>query len=169
MTMPYGSAEEPSLMLTETESVPVHVVSTNAKPGKSIAPEFGRWRTFLIANVLGNDLSVPGAKRIANRSLRRHRLLVGVFATVAAQTVTDGVIVGSREEIAALIPGGNQPSPSPLTTYTPGGYIPIGTSFRWEAQQELWAAYPVSNVASVIVTVCDEQYASDPDAWREDR
>jgi hypothetical protein len=243
MTMPYGSAEEPNVTKVEHESVPVHVVSSDAKTGKAIAPEFARWRTFYVGNQASQDLAVPGAKRIANRSLRRHRLhiivngsglnftpnvtpvpaittsgtavqnpngvpvsvtlagftatqvfvngilvgagngtyivpaygsisvtftVVGTTATAAIPTsapqpTSDGVIVGSREDIAA---GANQLNPY---IYNVGGYLQIGDNVRWEGQQELWVAYPSSNVLPVFVTVCDEQYASDPDAWREDR
>jgi hypothetical protein len=251
MTMPYGSTEEPDINIATVESVPVHVISSDAKPGKSIAPEFGRWRTFLVTNAVGQDIAVPGARRIAARSLRRHRLLIKVngsgqtinttptvtavpaiatsgtavqnpngvpvnvtlagftatqvfvngilvgasngtyivpaygsisvtFTVVGATTTaaipstgpqafTDGVIVGGREEIAALLPGGNQAALNPLTTYTPGGYLQIGDNVRWESQQELWVAYPSSNTAPVVLTVCDEQYASDSGAWKEHR
>lgn len=240
MTMPWGSTEEPDVVKEELASVPVHVVSTDAKPGRSPAPEFGRWRTFLITSQVGQDLAVPGGRRLANRSLRRHRILITVsssgpvtpavtavpsiatsgtavqnpngvpvsvtlagftatqvfvngilvgasngtytvpaygsisvtftvlgttatagIAASSPQPVTDGVIVGGREEIAALLPGGNQPAPNPLTTYTAGGFLPIGSNLRYESQQELWVAYPSSNVAPVIVTTCDEVYASD--------
>jgi hypothetical protein len=153
--MPWGSTEEPEVEFSESATIPVHVVSTDARPEKSLAPEFGRWRTFRVTSAVGNDLAVPGAQRIANRSLRRHRLLIIVNASVAAQTVTDGVIIGGREEIAALAA-----SNTPLATYTPGGYLAIGNNVRYESQQELWAAYPPSNIAPVIVTVCDETYAS---------
>src|ERR1700752_2934373 len=117
MTMPEGSAEEPDVMITGMESVPVHVVSTDAKPGKSIAPEFGRWRTVLVANVVGPNSITPGAQRLFNRSLRRHRGHIIVNATVAGQPVTDGVLIGSREEITS----GQAAIPGQL-----GGYLQVG-------------------------------------------
>ena len=285
MTMPYGSTEEPDVIETEKTSIPVRVVSTDAKPGKAIAPEFGRWRTFLVTSALGNDLAVPGARRIANRSLRRHRIHIiinssvtpvgsspvtaastfaaaasstatlaagasitgfditvgqaasantvpvtvtgatggtltytmtiegtgvaapvlsirfpqpltpanpavgiavtftgnanspagdinvfGLTAATGTQPLTDGVIVGGREEIAALVTGGgSQPQNNPLNGYTPGGYLQIGDNVRYESQQELWVAYPASNSAPVLVSTCDEVYASDPDAWKGDQ
>jgi hypothetical protein len=159
VTMPQGSAEEPTVTLTEQPTIPVHVVSTDAKPGKNIGTEFGRWRTFLISNTVGPNSATPGAQRLLNRSLRRHRAHIIVNATVAAQTVTDGVIVGGREEIA---------SGSPAIPGQLGGYLQIGDSVRWEVQQELWVCYPSTNVAAVYVTVCDEVYASDPEAYRDE-
>lgn len=243
MTMPYGSTEEPDVEHVELASVPVHVVSSDAKPGRAPAPEFGRWRTVLVNTQIGQDSAVPGAKRLANRSLRRHRILIAVSTTgpvtstpvvtavpniatsgtavqnpngvpvsvtlagftatqvfvngilvgasngtyivpaygsisvtftvvgttatagIAAsnpQPATDGVIVGGREEIQALITGGGtQAQVSPLAGLTPGGFLPIGINVRYESQQELWVAYPSTNAAAVIVTTCDEVYASD--------
>lgn len=160
MTMPWGAAEEPDVIETGVESVPVHVVSTDAKPGKSLAPEFGRWRTITVANVVGPNSITPGAQRLFNRSLRRHRGHIIVNATVAAQPVTDGVLVGSREEISS----GQPAIPGQL-----GGYLQIGDSIRWEAQSELWVCYPSTNTSPVYVTICDEQYASDAGSWREDK
>lgn len=242
MTMPWGSTEEPEVEEHIPQSVPVHVVSSDAKPGKSIAPEFGRWRTFLITSAVGQDSATPGAKRLLNRSLRRHRahilvnssagsflstpsvagfpsiatsgtaiqnpfaypvsvVLAGFTATqvfvngilvgasngtyivpgYGALSVTftvlgtttpsgipvsnpqnpfDGVIVGGREEIVSGLP---------MTPGNLGGYLQIGDNVRWESQQELWVAYPASNTAPVLVSVCDEVYASDSEAWKEDR
>lgn len=251
--MPWQSTEEPDVEVVEHESIPVRVVSTDAKPGKSLAPEFGRWRTFLVTSAVGNDFAVPGARRIVSRSLRRYRvrmfvrssgnitststptttnvpsivtsgtavqnpnnapvqvtlagftatqvfvngILVGAsngtyfvpafgsisvtftvvgttatagipVTTTVPQPVTDGIIVGGREEIAALLQGGGtQAQINPLTGLTPGGYLPIGTTTPYESQQELWVAFPSTNTAPVILTICDEQYASDPEAWRE--
>lgn len=235
--MPWGATEEPDVEQVMGQSVPVHVVSTDAKPGKSIAPEFGQWRSFLIQNKAGNDSATPGAQRILNRSLRRHRahILVNsagavtqaaptlpsitvsgqavqnttgnpVVATLAGFTLTqvfvngilvgatngpyvvpaygsisatftvlgtttwtgvsgpqssqDGVIIGSREVIN---------TGQPMTPGNIGGFLNIGDNLRWEVQQELWAAYPVTNGGPVIVSVCDEIYASDPDSWKGDR
>ena len=273
MTMPWGSTEEPTVMETGVDSIPVHVVSTDAKPGKSAAAEFGRWRTFTVANTVGPYSITPGAQRIASRSLRRHRLLLKVNATVGndgtslsnsgsvtepgalatiakigplaagtytvswvvglagtlgtddannfeifvtntnqtvpslnpeavgqysqpsqiitvqagsfidvlavaaataatiysaqvtatqlAQSSTDGVIVGNREEIC---------SGSPAIPGQLGGYLQIGDNYRWEVQQELWVCYPSTNSGlPVYVTVCDEVYASAPDAWKDER
>jgi hypothetical protein len=160
MTMPLGSAEEPDVIETGTESIPVHVVSSDAKPGKSIGTEFGRWRTFIVSNVIGPYSITPGAQRLLNRSLRRHRAHIIVNGTVVAQPSIDGVIVGNREEIT----GGMAAVPGQL-----GGYLQIGDNVRWEVQQELWVCYPATNTDAVYVTVCDEIYASDPDAWREDK
>jgi hypothetical protein len=157
MTMPQGSAEEPTAQWWMPGSIPPHVVSSDEKPGKSIAPEFGRWRTVLVSNVQNQTSSTPGAVRIANRSLRRHRLHIFVQPTIIAQTTTDGVIIGGRDEIN---------SGNPAVVGSLGGFLPIGASLRWEAQMELWVCYPLSNVNSVFVTVCDEVYASEPDAYK---
>lgn len=244
MTMPYGGAEEPDVIFTEQVSTPVHVVSSDAKPGKSIGTEFGYWRTFLIANTVASQVATPGAVRICNRSLRRHRLqikvntggnvtttpsvtalpaisvsgqavqnpngvpvnvtlagftatqvfvngiLVGAgngtyvvpaygsisvtftvlgttatagIATSGPQSVLDGVIVGNRD----FIQNSQQAGVSPYVAGSGGGFLGIGDSLRWECQQELWACYPASNTGPVLVTVTDEIYASDPEAWRE--
>jgi hypothetical protein len=157
-TAVYGSAEEPDVMLTERQSIPVHVASSDAKPGKPLAAEFGRWRTIIVSNVVGPYSITPGAVRLLNRSLRRKRAQIIVNATIAAQAVTDGVIVGSREEICS----GNAGVIGSL-----GGFLDLGTSIRYEAQAELWVCYPVSNANSVLVTICDEVYASDPDSYFE--
>ncbi len=152
MTMPHGSTEEPSdAQFTMPESVPVHVVSSGEPGQKSVAPEFGRWRTVVVSNTVGADSATPGAQRLANRSKRRHRMHIIVAASVAAQPVIDGVIVGSREEIA---------SGQPVVPGRLGGYLPIGTSVRWEAQAELWVCYPSTNTSPVYVSICDEVYAS---------
>jgi hypothetical protein len=155
VTMPEGSAEEPTVTFTEQPAIPVHVVSTSAKPGKSIGAEFGRWRTYLVANVAGPYSATPGAQRLLNRSLRRHRAHIIVNASVVAQPAIDGVIVGGREEIT---------SGSPAIPGQLGGYLQIGDSVRWEVQQELWVCFPSTNTDPVYVTVCDEIYASDPDS-----
>jgi hypothetical protein len=159
MTMPQGSTEEPTVVFTEQESIPVHVVSSYAKPGKSIGTEFGRWRTYLVSNVVGPYSATPGAQRLLARSLRRHRAHIIVNATVVAQPSIDGVIVGNREEIT---------SGSPAIPAQLGGYLQIGDNVRWEVQQELWVCYPSTNTDSVYVTICDEIYASDPDEWRNE-
>jgi hypothetical protein len=292
MTMPWGSTEEPTVVETEFQSVPVHVVSTSAKPGKQIGTEFGRWRTFVVSNAVGQNSVTPGAQRLLNRSLRRKRAHIivngsvgggvaqqtlpqsnpaaganftytnntgasqtlvtaqGTFTTSAvvlnrfislqgfdagahkifqagdltaiaanstatlfsyvgapqingatgsvyapmpqgvvipaggtvqfvaspidagdqwsnisltfaasSQSGTDGVIVGSREEITS----GQAATPGNL-----GGYLQIGDNVRYESQAELWVCYPSTNGASVLVSVCDEVYASDAESWKED-
>ena len=159
MTMPYGSAEEPEIAEIELGTVPVRVVSSDAKPGKSIGTEFGRWRTIVVSSAVNQSSVTPGAQRLLNRSLRRHRAHIIINATVIAQPVIDGVIVGSREEITS----GNAATPGLL-----GGYLQIGDNVRWECQSELWVCYPSTNTNSVYVTICDEVYASDPDAWKMD-
>jgi hypothetical protein len=159
MTMPEGSTEEPMMALGTHPSRPIHVVNSSAKPGKSIGTEFGRWRTFLITNAVGPNSATPGAARLLNRSLRRHRAHIIVNATVAGQPVIDGVIVGGREEIA---------SGSPAIPGQLGGYLQIGDSVRWECQQELWVCYPSTNTDPVYVTVCDEVYGSDPESYKDD-
>jgi hypothetical protein len=158
MTMPWGSTEEPEVVEVGHQSIPVHVVSSDAKPGKSLAAEFGRWRTILVSNTVGPASITPGAQRIASRSLRRHRVHIIVNSTVVAQPTIDGVIVGSREEIS---------SGSPAIPGQLGGYLQIGDSVRWEVQAELWVCYPTTNTNPVYVTVCDEVYASDPEAYLE--
>lgn len=158
MTIPIGAAEEPDTMMVGRSSIPVHVVSSDAKPGKQLAAEFGRWRTVLVSSAVGPISITPGAARLANRSLRRKRLHIIVNASVINQPSIDGVIVGSREEINAGMPA----VPGQL-----GGYLQIGDSVRWECQAELWVCYPSTNVNPVYVTVCDEQFASDPEAYLE--
>jgi hypothetical protein len=154
MTMPYGeyATEEPDMLFVEEQSIAPHVVSSGKS--KSIGAEFGQFRTFLVANVVQGVSSTPGAQRIANRSLRRKRLLIAVMPTIAAQAVLDGAIFGSRE----FINSGNPMNPS---LGIGAGYLQIGISLRWECQQELWVAYPTTNVNSVFVTVCDEVFASE--------
>jgi len=159
VTMPYGSAEEPSVTEMQLGTVPVHVVSTNAKPGKSIGTEFGRWRTVVVSNTVNQNSVTPGAQRLLNRSLRRHRAHIIINATVIAQPTIDGVIIGSREEIT---------SGQPATPGLLGGYLQIGDNVRWEVQSELWVCYPTTNTDAVYVTVCDEVYASDAESWKED-
>jgi hypothetical protein len=147
MTMPYGSAEEPDAEVTAEASMPVRVVSSGED--RRIAAEFGQWRTFTITSTLGPQVIFP-------RSLRRKRGSLFVVASTAGQPVTDGVILGSQGLVgqnsgplaAAVVPGG------------PGGYLPIGTSYPYEAQQELYAACPSTNVNTVYITICDEQWAS---------
>jgi hypothetical protein len=101
MTMPWGSTEEPTDVQQMEQSIPVRVVSTGARSGKSIGTEFGRWRTYTVANTINNDSATPGAQRLLNRSLRRHRahILVNTGGPViqAAPTLpsiaTSGVAV----------------------------------------------------------------------------
>lgn len=73
MTMAYGEAEEPTVTLTAHQSVPVHVASSDLKPGKQIGTEFGQFRTIIVNNTVGNSSATPGAQRLLNRSLRRKR------------------------------------------------------------------------------------------------
>lgn len=152
MTMPEGSTEEPEVIEVGHASLPVHVVSSDAKPVKAVGTEFGRWRSVLVANVVGPNSAIPGAQGLLNRSLRRHRANILVIATVVAQPVIDGVIVGSREQLISGMPA----IPGQL-----GGFLPIGASVRYESQQELWVCYPSTNTNSVFVTVCDEVYAAE--------
>lgn len=67
--------------------------------------------------------------------------------------LTDGVIVGGREEIAS----GQPAIPGQL-----GGYLQIGDNADYESQQELWVCYPATNQGPVYVTTCDLTYGSDP-------
>lgn len=81
-----------------------------------------------------------------------------IIATPAntGQASTDGVVVGSRDFIA-----NSQAVVSPYIAGLGAGFLPVGTSLRWECQAELWAAFPPSNANAVLVTVCDEMYASE--------
>lgn len=101
MTMPIGSTEEPDVEVTDIRSIPVHVVSSDAKPGKAIGTEFARWRTFLVNNQIGQDSATPGARRLLNRSLRRHRALIKVNASVTP------AVGGSVTAVAAFAAAGN--------------------------------------------------------------
>lgn len=295
MTMPWGSAEEPNDLLTEIPSQPVHVVSWGTRPNRSVATEFGNWRTFLIANVVNSNISAtPGAVRICNRNLRRRRARIVVNASTSATGTTEvtpgnpaagtdftytndtGVpqlvqacrftftadavvanrflsvqwkdssgtiitqlsngqaVVANTNTTVSLFQGYNAawsaangsasgPLPSSLTippdgtfvihavgddagdqfsgivielsgatqssadgviignpqfinsglAMTPGnigaGFLSIGDSESWECQQELWAAFPSTNVGPVLVSVCDEVYASDSESWKEEK
>jgi hypothetical protein len=239
MTMPLGSAEEPMVNLYEPEVQRVHVVSSDARPGKTTAAEYGYIHTFVVSNQVGNTSVTPGAQRILNRSLRRSEARIYVassgnttstpspstpavpastvaqqntnaypvsvaisggtvtavfvngvqvgsgdgtyivpsygaisitysvaptwtwsgIATTGAQASTDGVMLGSRNDINTGVP------------MVPGGvavFTPIGGNIVFKSQQELWAAFPAGNSASVYVTVVDFQYASDPMDWKRD-
>lgn len=164
MTMPYGSTEEPMETLVGTQSVPIHVASSDLKPGKPIGTEFGRTHTFIVANIVGNSSITPGAQRILNRSIRRYEARISVIASIIAQTVTDGAIFGSRDEINAGGQGGVAGSSAQIGLM--GGYLPIGKDLVWKSQQELWVCYPFTNAATVYVTVTDYQWASDPDEFK---
>jgi hypothetical protein len=156
MTMPQGSTEEPDdVVFTMPESIPVHVASSDVRLEKSISPEFGRWRTIIVSNVVGPLSATPGAQRLVNRSRRRHRTRIVVNASVVNQPVIDGVIIGSRDEITSGLPA----VPGQL-----GGYLQIGDDVPYEAQAELYVCYPSTNTNSVYVTVCDEVYASSPES-----
>jgi hypothetical protein len=237
MTMPLGSTEEPETIMTERQSVPVHVVSSDSKPSKSIAPEFGRWRTFIVGPAVGQDSATPGARRLCNRSLQRHRvhILVNTGGSVvpsvagfpsiavsgtaiqnpfsypvsvvlagftATQVLVNGILVGASNG-TYIVPGygalsvtftvlgtttasgiaqaqssndgvlvGTSGEINSNVTMTPGvvgGFLDIGTNLRWEAQSELWVAYPVTNTGPVLVSVCDEVYASDPESYKHMR
>lgn len=156
MTMPYGSTEEPEETVVATQSVPIHVVSSSLKPGKPIGAEFGRIKTYTVANVQGAGTTTPGAQRILNRSLRRSEARISVLASQAAQAVTDGAIFGSRDEI-------NSGNPAAIGNL--GGFLPIGKDLVFKSQAELWVCFPVSNANTVFVTVTDFQWASDPDSY----
>jgi hypothetical protein len=149
--MPIGSVEEPQATYKMAESFPAHVVSSDMPlGGKSIGTEHGNWRTLLFNATIG-------PQKLCNRSPRRKRLLLAVYATTAAQNVLDGVLLGSRDwanNSAAIV------SPY-IAGVGAGGFIPIGQSLRWECQSELWAVFMPANTQPVLVTVCDEQYASD--------
>jgi hypothetical protein len=164
MTMPYGSTEEPTVTEIMHQSVPIHVVSSSLKPGKPIGTEFGRTRTLVVANVVGPNSVTPGAQRVLNRSLRRYEARIEVIASIAAQVVTDGAIFGSREEIMA---GGQLGAPGAVIGQV-GGFLPCGKSLVFKSQAELWVCYPLSNAATVYVTVTDFQWASDPGSFEEE-
>jgi hypothetical protein len=159
MTMPYGSTEEPDIEKIGMQSVPIHVVSSSLKPGKPIGAEFGQTRTIIVANAVGPNSVTPGAQRVLNRSLRRYEARISVLPTIVAQTVTDGAIFGAP----GLIQSGAAAVIGSL-----GGFLPIGKDLVWKSQAELWVCYPASNAASVLVTVHDFQWASDPEAFKEE-
>jgi hypothetical protein len=286
--MPWGSAEEPDDLLTELPTQNVHIVSSDARPTKSVGTEFGQWRTFLITNVLGSVSSTPGAVRLCPRSLRRRRLRIIVNSSTGGNTTTEvagtnpaagtdfvytnnsggpqtvlaarftftadavvanrflsvlwkdagGTIITQVSNGQAVVAGtsttvslfqgynaswsaasGSANGPLPTTVTIPaggtltihvvgddvgdqlsailldlssvtqssqdgvivgssafinsgismtpgntgGGYLQIGDNVPYESQQELWAAYPTTNVGPVLVSVCDEIYASDTD------
>jgi hypothetical protein len=152
MTMPWGSTEEPDALFEMSQSTERPVVSSGARPGKSVGAEFGQWRTVVVSNVVNANSITPGATRLLNRSQRRHRAQVFVQASVAGQPVTDGVILGSSGVINSGLPA---------VIGSLGGFMPIGQGFRYEVQAELWVCYPASNTDAVYVTVCDEIYASE--------
>lgn len=83
--------------------------------------------------------------------------IIATPLTSLAQPVTDGVLVGSRDWA-----NNSQAIVSPFTAgVAGGGFIQVGDALRWECQSELWVAFPPSNSNAVLVTVCDEQWASD--------
>lgn len=151
MTMPWGATEEPNVEFAMEQSVAPIVVSSGAKSGKSLAAEFARWRTTIVSSALGADSATPGAKRLLNRNQRRHRAHIFIIPSIVAQPVTDGIILGGREEICAGVPA---------VIGSLAGFLPVGISVRWEGQGELWVCFPASNANPVIVTTCDEIYAS---------
>lgn len=86
MTMPYGGAEEPIEVMEEPAMWAPEVVSTHHS--KSIAPEFGSWRTFPLL-----PTSLP--TRILNRSLRRHRAFLRVNASQPTGNVPSVTVEGT--------------------------------------------------------------------------
>jgi len=120
-TMVYGSAEEPDdAQFSMAESIPVHVVSSGQR--KSIAPEFGRWRTVIVSNVAGAYSVTPGAQRLCNRSQRRKRLHIivngSVGGPVSQSAEGSGVVVNpgasvvianiSAAQLTAIAPLGGE-------------------------------------------------------------
>jgi hypothetical protein len=150
MTMPQDTTEEPDVQIIGYVSHAPRVQSTGRGPA-GLATEFGRWRTVIVSSAVGPYSITPGAQRLCNRNLNRHRLLIAVQPSIAAQNVLDGVLVGSKEEIC---------SGQPATIGAFGGYLPIGTQLRWEVQSELWVCYLSTNANPVYVTVCDEVFAA---------
>ena len=157
MTMPEGSAEEPEIVLWGSESKPFHVVSSTARPSKRLAPEFGRFKTVVVSSAIGPYSITPGAQQLFPRSLRRNEGRFRVVASAVAQTVTDGVIISSKEAITSGV----------AAIGSSGGYYPIGTSDIYKGQGELWVCQAPGNSAIVYVTIEDCQYASDPESFRE--
>lgn len=154
MTMPWGSTEEPEVTKVGHSSIPVHVVSTDAKPTRPVAAEFGQWTTY-------NMILANGAVQILPRMLRRHRALIYVLPSASAQSTLDGICLGSRNIITSLANPNTSPTPGPGN----GGFLPIGATARWESQQELWAIPVWYNADAVYITVCDMIYASDTTAY----
>ena len=60
MTMPYGSAEEPTVIETEEPTVAVRVVSSGSRSSKTIGTEFGRWNTILVTSAVGAEFDYTG-------------------------------------------------------------------------------------------------------------
>jgi hypothetical protein len=118
MTMPMGSTEEPEVLMIGHQSLPVHVVSSDAKPGKTIAPEFGRFRSFLVANVVGPYSITPGAQRILNRSLRRYEARIKVNGS--AYSLPNGGTSYASENGAVT-------SPAAGGVLATTGVVPAGT------------------------------------------
>lgn len=153
MTMPLGSAEEPSVVFSQRESIPVHVVSTSAKPEKSIGPEFGQFRTVIVT-------PTSGPQRLLNRSLRRHEARLIVNGSAVNQPTIEGVLIGAPN----VINSGN-----PAAIGTLGGYLQLGDNLTYKSQQEQWVVPVAGNTATVYVTVVDQQYASNPESFREEK
>ena len=83
--------------------------------------------------------------------------IIATPQVAGAQAVTDGVLLGSRDWA-----NNSQAVLSPfIAGVGGGGFVQVGDSLRWECQAELWVAFPPSNSGAVLVTVCDEQWASD--------
>lgn len=116
MTMPYGSTEEPDVEVIGHQSVPVHLASSDLKPSRQSASEFGQTRTIVVANVVGPLSVTPGAQRVLNRSQRRHEARISVLASVT------GAPGGSSTSVA-----GNVTAPGAGVTIATTAALPAGT------------------------------------------
>lgn len=119
MTMPYGSAEEPTVIETEEPTVAVRVVSSGSRSSKTIGTEFGRWNTILVTSAVGASSTTPGAQRLANRSLRRKRMRIFVNAASSGSTPNSGVSYASAN--------GAVTSPAAGGVLATTGILPAGT------------------------------------------
>lgn len=110
MTMPYGSTEEPMIEKIETQAFPIHVASSDLKPGKTLAAEFGQWRTLVLP--VGG-----GAQRLLNRNLSRRQARFWVIAnTLQSSANTGGPIAAPAAN--TVIVGVPSSGVLPAGTYT---------------------------------------------------
>jgi hypothetical protein len=125
----------------DQNTVPVQIKGTDVV-SVSKSAEFGSYQTYLI-----NTTWQPA--QILKRNLRRSRAVIICGYTTSAQPNTDGVIIGTAQQTQ-----GNQALADTL-----GGFLPVGVTLTVENQQEVWAAFPVSNTDPVRLLVLDELYA----------
>lgn len=138
MTMPDDSElveDAPQDEDAHSYLVGVRIVENVARIERQAIADFGSWVTYSI---------VSGGQPVTalNRNVRRRSATLFVSATVAAQPITDGLLVGTFAQV----------------TNQKGGFLPIGAKVTIENQQQLFAVFPTGNANPVNLTVLDELY-----------